>query len=178
MKYCIVTLIRGEIAEAYKRISSDVSVKFSVRNLSERIPCHITLKYPFDVDEQGLQKIEEKIARVIETKKTVDFHVDGFGEFDNMTIFFDIEENMNLVDALKSCVKELGVFDEDRKFSLDNYHPHISVVRYLTPQIFSEVWKYTTGANILSLAGVFDNISILCKEGDVWKVDKVFDFCK
>jgi len=176
MKYCIVTIIDGEIANYYKEISTDVSRKFSVRNISERIPCHITLKYPFEADEYSIRKTGDKLKKIVASKKPFDFQVNGLDEFDQKTIFFSVEKNLKFVDYFRSCVQELGEFDEDRKYSLADLRPHISVVRYLTPLIFTESWNYIANLNLPPLTGSFDNISILVKENDIWKVKEVFSF--
>jgi 2'-5' RNA ligase len=61
MRYCIVTIVDGKITSYYKEISTDVSKIFSVRNISERIPCHITLKYPFEGNAKLYKYIDDTL---------------------------------------------------------------------------------------------------------------------
>ncbi|MEI6490672.1 MAG: 2'-5' RNA ligase family protein [bacterium] len=90
MRRCIVYLAKGEVEEYFKQITSELALNFSERNLSERVPAHITLKYPFETEDVNL--IENKIADVLKNKSKVLFKVGGFERFENSkeTIFLSV----------------------------------------------------------------------------------------
>lgn len=174
MRFVIVGLIGGEIDSLYTKISNDVSSRFSIGNVSNKIQCHITLKYPFESTEIEINRVERIVESVADTTKKADFNISGFGSFDHKTIFLKIEDE-KFIKYLKSSILQLGHFDEDRKFDLEKYTPHLSVCRNIPEADFPNIWDYITTTYDPKLIGQFDNISILVEQDAIWKIWKRYD---
>lgn len=176
MKYCIVVLIERAVAAYFKQLSTSISHKFSVPNLSERVPCHITLKYPFEATGEEIEIIKDKVQLVASTKKSIDFTLGEFSHFSNKTIFWSVEPKGSVEGLISGYVSELGEFNEDRKFDKDSYKPHISIVRGLSVEDFNLVWDYVKGLPGIKVRGIIDNISILVEKDKTWNIADVFYF--
>lgn len=79
MRYFIGYLASDEIAKYYNSITTDLSNRFGIEDLSKRVPAHITIIYPFESDTS--EGTEERIGNYIHNKTSFDFRVKGFGEF-------------------------------------------------------------------------------------------------
>lgn len=177
MRYCIVYLAEGEIEKYFKEITSLLSQKFNIRNLSERIPPHITLKYPFEYEEEKLGEIEKNIENAIAGMKPIDFIVEGFSKFinDSKTIFLKVAKRDDLISLIKDCKSKLGSYGEDKVFDVDNFEPHISIARNLSVSESDKIWEYLIQLEKPLFNLKFDNVSILeWQKNDTWKVLKTY----
>ncbi len=175
MRYCIVYVAQQEAVQKYfNDITATLSDKFGIANLSKRVPPHLTLKYPFESDD--FTSIEKAVENAVVGKSPFPISIDGFSRFPNSTntIFMDIRISENNLSAVKKIITDLGEFDEDRKFDIDDHKPHMSIVRKLEPQVFNLVWDYVTKLPKPYIDLTFENVTILVREGDVWNIKKMF----
>jgi len=106
----------NRIIKEFKQI--DARIKYvELTNL------HLTLKFFGEIDTDGLELLEEKIAKVVSEFKPFDIKIKGCGSFPNnnhiKVIWVGIDEDSiirELHDKLDKEFTKLG-FDRDKKFS-------------------------------------------------------------
>jgi 2'-5' RNA ligase len=106
----------NRIIKEFKQI--DTRIKYvELTNL------HLTLKFFGEIDTEGLELLEEKIAKVVSEFKPFDIKIKGCGSFPNnnhiKVIWVGIDEDSiirELHDKLDKEFTKLG-FDRDKKFS-------------------------------------------------------------
>lgn len=106
----------NKIIKEFKQI--DTRIKYvELTNL------HLTLKFFGDIDTNGLELIEEKIASVVSEAEPFDIKIKGCGAFPNnnhiKVIWVGIEDDSILKDLHDKLDKEFNKlgFDLDKKFS-------------------------------------------------------------
>ena len=173
-KYCIGYLAEGEIVPYFNEITAHISAKFDIWNISKRVPPHLTLKYPFEAEDTS--EIESRIEAVAKDMTPVPFTLNRFGRFEEggKTIFLTTSASEELISSIKDCILKLGEFDEDRKFSIDEYKIHLSITRKLDPEISNTVWKYLQTLPSPYIDMVFNNITLFEFRDDVWEVKRTF----
>ncbi len=174
MRYCVVYLVKGELQEYFNQITTDVALKFGTKDLSKRVPPHITLKYPFETDD--IREVENKIIATIKGKPNFNFIVEGFERFADKkeTIFLSVKVDEAAYSVLKQVISEIGEIGEDRNFPV--YKPHLSVVRHLDDGLSDKISEYLNTLPKSRFELFFNNVAILAFENDVWRVYKEFSF--
>src|SRR3989338_8279152 len=79
MKYFIGYAADGEITDYYQAITTDLSSRFGILNLSEKVPAHLTLVYPKESEEIG--QTLKAVKSFVNDKKPIPFIINGFGKF-------------------------------------------------------------------------------------------------
>lgn len=172
MRYFIGYLGGGDIEKYYQNITSELSDKFGIRNLSRKVPVHFTLKYPFESEDTS--KVEKDIEVFLKNKTPTPFVINGFDKFGYKTIFLSVEPNGELMSLVKDCLSTLGDLGEIEKFDADEYRLHLSVARHLDPVTFELVWDHLSLLPNPHFELAFDNITLFVLEGGIWNVKKTF----
>lgn len=173
MEYCIASVIEGEIKEYYLKMTHELSDKFGIRDISKKIPAHITLKYPFFTED--VVNVKERTKAVADVYHATEFVVDGFDHFDQATIFLSLRLDKAFDVYIRNCVRDLGEFKEDRSFDPNKFTYHISIARHLTEDTFPKVWSYLQSLPRPEIKGSFDNLTLLNEIDNVWRVVERFE---
>lgn len=176
-RYSIVHIPQGNIERYFNEITLELDERFNTGNLSKKIFQHITLRYPFETDIEGINKVEEEIKKFITDKRCFTYAVDGFSQFPNnsKTIFMAVQDDNKIRDFRQSLMHILEVQDGEGQY-LNNYHPHISIVRDLNPEYSEKVLGYLQSLPVPHFDLMFDNIAIIVKNDGIWSVYKLFNF--
>jgi 2'-5' RNA ligase len=168
-------LVEGEASNYYKTLTSDLEQRFGIKNLSEYIPPHLTLKIPFDPD--SIEDFEKYVATVSENLSSADLTVDGFEKFDGkrMTIFLKVTAGDNLK-VIESVVESLESYGEDTKKLPRPLALHTSIARFLSLEECEEIWSYLQTLPAPQFNLVFNNLTIFKLEDDFWTIYKTFHF--
>ncbi|MCF7865173.1 MAG: 2'-5' RNA ligase family protein [Candidatus Pacebacteria bacterium] len=179
MRHCIAYIANEEVQKYFQKLTEELSAQFGISNLSKRVPAHITLKYPFEVDDT--MEIESKIQSVVNDfslRKTsiAPFIISGFNRFENSfeTIFMKVEGGSIFEKTIEGCISDLGEVDEDRKFAKRIFH--ISIARHMNQSQSDEIFAYLQTKELQHFESFFDNIALMKFENEVWSVKKFFKF--
>jgi 2'-5' RNA ligase len=176
MKYFIGYLIRGEAAEYYRLTGAELANSFRVDDVSRIAPPHMTVKATFDHGNQ--EALEEVLSAFADTARPCPLSLSGWNHFGNRTIIVDAPVQPNeaiasfgrLIDSLRSA----GVRANPREKQI---HAHMSVARFLTPEIFPKVWAHIEKGPKPSFDMMLDNVTLFSSvDGKIWKVEKTFPF--
>jgi 2'-5' RNA ligase len=176
-RYSIVHIPQGEIENYFNKITLELDEKFHIGNLSKKIFQHITLRYPFETDNEGIKKIEEDIKKFLIDTSSFTYTAQGFSRFLNnsKTIFIAVQDNNKICDLRQDIMRVLEVQDEEGQF-LHTYHPHISIVRDVHPESSEKVLGYVQSLPVPHFDLRFDNIAIIVKINGIWQVHTLFKF--
>lgn len=175
MRYNVVHLIRGEAKIFHEKITRDLTDTFGSYPIHEYIPPHLTLKWPFESDEEGLSAVNTVINSICQTHRKSDYHLRGFGHFENAAIYIDAipspEMKATVTDLQTKLAALPGIalneFDTTQKF-----HASVAVSR-LKPYSLEQLWEHLQKGPQPDFAMKFDNIALMKKVGNKWIVDRV-----
>ena len=174
MRHAVVYLGEGEIEQYYNAITTELSARFGINNLSMRVPPHLTLKYPFETDDTSIA--EKRIEDFLKSKTPIKFLIDGFGRLDdnNETIFLSPVRTGTLDAFVEDCIIKLGDLGEEKKFDPKKFRVHMSVARHLTSEMFEQIWSYVNSLPRPRFQLIFDNLTLFVFENEKWEIKKVF----
>lgn len=102
------------------------------------IPPHITLKTPFEADEELIKELSTEMRYIAKDTKPFTVYINKVSSFAPVTntIYFKVEPIQSLID-LNSHMHE-GIFPSRGKHS---FVPHITIAQNLTDDEFSDVFS-------------------------------------
>ncbi|MBQ2636525.1 MAG: RNA 2',3'-cyclic phosphodiesterase [Methanobrevibacter sp.] len=164
----------NKIIKEFKQI--DTRIKYvELANL------HLTLKFFGDIDTNGLELLEEKIAGVVSEMKPFDIKIKGCGAFPNNNrinvIWVGIEDDAILKDLHDKLDKEFNKlgFDLDKKFST-----HLTIGRMKSAknksQVKSTIEEFSdVGIGEMKVDKISLKKSTLTPSGPIYEDIKVFE---
>ena len=173
MKLAIIFLLSGPSEKYHKRLVKEVGPKFGEMYLIESpLPSHVTLKSPFTI--RNSKKVEEIIERITNNNKKTKIKVGGFGHFRKFVAFMKFNFSKQEKQIQKELIKELkkiGINPHDHDI---NWKPHATISYANKKETFDNIWTYLGKKNERKFEIFFDNISILKKYGEDWRIYKEF----
>lgn len=174
MKYVIVCLIKGDAGNYHNSLVRELARNFSTKDLSQTIPPHLTIKSPFFT--KNIKIIEEIIYGFSKSIKKTSFTLKGFDHFRRNVIFMNVNANNYLIDVARNLVKLLG---KVRGMTFSEYeskpvHYHATIAYCESEKMFDAIWLYLSNRKP-EYKVYFDNITILKKVKDKWRIHKEFD---
>ena len=138
--------------------------------LHERVPPHLTIKPPFETDENGILEIERILRAFAVHERAVPLTIRGFGKFGFRTVYLDVPRGTPAVALIRRLLMTLAVNAPWLPRSpLEGNKLHASVARFMTRRQSRHVWRHFKGVRpAFSLS--MDTVAILKKEGKAWNV--------
>lgn len=169
MKYLIVHLLSGDAKAFHERITREISIRYHTLPLFERIASHITLKPPFETDEEGIKEVERILRAFAKGERATPLTLSGFGHFGFRTMYIDIPKSSEAVVLARRTLKVLNENVEWMpKNPLEGNKLHASVARFLTRRQSRRISRHLSALKPPYFEVTFDNIAILKKEGNAW----------
>ncbi|MDQ0215635.1 2'-5' RNA ligase [Oikeobacillus pervagus] len=133
------------------------------------IPPHLTLKAPFEADENQLNEIVIKLQKISKSNKPFPLHVYKVSSFEpvNNVIYFKAEIN----EDLQKIYQDLHEFGDQPPYS---FVPHITIAQKLSHSEYSDVF------NSLRMVGIehqeeIDRFHLLYQlDNESWTVYETF----
>ncbi len=174
MKYCIVYLATDEAEKYSINLTKELSEKFAIKDLSKRVPPHMTIKYPFETED--ILQVEKRIEICVEKKTSFPITIRSFGRFENdvKTIFMPLDHSQKIDSLITECNKEFVFLGTDQKYHFEAHIPHISIARHLDKETSDKIFEYLNLLPVPSFETFFDNLTLLEFDKEVWKVRRIF----
>ena len=167
MRYFIAHLLSGDVERYYEKLSDALTLGFKTIPLHERVPAHITVKPPFDANDEGLADVERTLRAFALEEKPIQLTISNFGHFGFRTIYLDVR-NANVAGLIRRAVSFLDMqVPWLPKSTKDGNKPHVSVARFLSRTQSRRIWRALKEVSLLLTTSV-DNVAILKKEGKRW----------
>jgi 2'-5' RNA ligase len=176
MKYCIAHIIQGEAGEFHTMVSNSLADEFSMSPISEKIPPHLTLKAPFEIedDKNSIEEIKLVLQSFTKYLDAPLVHFKGFGSFDNRVLYLDAsisKEAALLIHRFEEELHHIPWLSFARNDGGKNLHATLAYAR--SPEEFT-LMMYSLKKFSPSIVQPFDNISLLRKEQEKWVVDTTY----
>ncbi|MEK6898508.1 MAG: 2'-5' RNA ligase family protein [Nanoarchaeota archaeon] len=171
---CIVCLIKGYAGKYHNSLVKEISSNFGTNDLSQRIPPHVTIKSPFFT--KNINEIEEVIYDFSKKLKKSSFNLEGFDHFRKNVIFINVIANDYIINIARNLMELLrkikGITFSEYEDKQIHYHATIAYCE--SEKIFNAIWSYLSNKRP-EYNVYFNNITILKKVKDKWKIHKEFD---
>jgi 2'-5' RNA ligase len=178
MPYFIGINLEGESAEAVDKLRHSIAEKFSVRG-ALRLPPHLTLFYPFEIGEGGLEIVMRALAEIVRDVRSFPVKVDGFNHFDDRVWFLDVEQSERLLNLSKKLAEMMEVkfgISEDSKVG-KGVHFHVTLAyKDVTPEKFKLIADYLSNRNPPIEKFDVDAITLFEKKAENWVAVRQFYF--
>jgi len=170
MKYFIAHLLSGDAKTYHERVTRELSARFRIVPLHERVPPHLTIKIPFEATDEQIKDVEKVLRSFARMHRPHPFSMKGFGHFGFRTIYMDVPKG-DVVFTARKCLATLRTNAPWLPPApLEGNKLHASVARFLSRRQFKRIWRVLTVANEPCFETSFDNISILRKDDSRWVV--------
>ncbi|VVB80360.1 RNA 2',3'-cyclic phosphodiesterase [uncultured archaeon] len=176
--YVLVYLIEGKAKRYHQALSKEISKKFNVKNPSDRIVPHITIKFIGNLNNKN--QVKELIRKINETSfnlRKFEFTLEGFNNFDRRVLFIDVKK----IDALQNAYQEvysriikLPFIKKVPKFEGKNMHFHATLCIDDIEKKFDKIKNYLSNRNPVYEV-YFNNLALMKKENNErWKPIKIW----
>ncbi len=176
MKYFIGFLIRGEAAEWHNKIAKEISDKFGTGKIYERVPPHITIYPPLDLEDI------HPVIYLLDTwsksyAQNTNFVISDFGRFDDKVIFAKIEADKIIKEAVRDLRERLGAVLGMPKENYKEFIPHATLAKDLNAKTAAAIWEYISKLEKPSFIIPFNNVTLFSYDdkNKAWEVNKLLD---
>lgn len=175
-QYFIALLPPDDLREQIKRIKEEIKDKYqSAKAL--RLPAHITLQAPFQLEEERLPHVLKVLEEFAATEESFEIDLAGFGAFPPRVLFIEIENPAplkHLHKALQEVMLQIIPVEEGRKNQ--KFHPHITVAtRDLRQKEFHRAWEEFQIRDF-SASFTAHSLTIFRHNGKNWNMMRDFSF--
>jgi 2'-5' RNA ligase len=172
MKYLIAYVLSDEAATAHRKLSRQLSEQFGTADPALRIPPHLTLKAPFEVED--ITPVCEMLLQFVKSVEVGKFELGGFGHFDRRVIYVHAHADIATRGALVSLTSLLEVLHLPmEQFDSQNRTLHATLAR-TSEDNFLSLWKFLQEEQFF-YSVLFDQLVLMRKDKDMWQVEEVFE---
>ena len=171
MKYLVAHLLSGDASAYHKALAEELTFRFRTLPLHERIPAHITIKPPFEADDERIAEVERILRAFSAQEHATPLFLNGFGKFGFRTIYMDVRKSPEAVSLARTMVKTLNENASWLPRHLrEGNKLHASVARFLSHRQSRRIWRFLKECTFPMFRTSLDNVAILKKEGRDWRV--------
>ncbi len=143
VKYFVAHLLSGRAKTYHERLTSELSKRFHILPLHERVPPHLTFKIPFEADSEGILHVERVVRSFAHLRARVPLSLEGFGHFGFKTIYLNTTREREAITLMRDLLKALhDSCPWLRVAPLEGNKLHASVARFLTRRKFLRIWRH------------------------------------
>ena len=154
----------------HEALTQELSATFRIFPLHERVSPHLTIKAPFETDEEGIQEVERVLRAVSHTESAVPLTFKGFGRFGFRTVYLNVHRSPDAVSLVRRSIRAVNEnVPWISKAPLEGNKLHASIARFMDRTQSRRVLRHLKSHDPLFHTAI-DNIAILKKEGVAWKV--------
>ena len=165
-KIGIICLLPEKIQKYQQELRQKISLQFGIDGIaSSTIPAHITLKYPFPVE--NINEIEKTVQDFSISQRKTKWLLHGFNSFqngDNYVIFIDVVASTEIRKTHARFLDELRKISWVKWGQFDNadLHYHVTLGNQgITSVNFKEIWSFINEQERPNFEAFFDNISLV-----------------
>lgn len=178
-RYFIAFLLTGPDAINHRELTRHVSERFGTWKVHERVPPHVTIVRPFELDDvEPVKTFLRDWTQQISNRGQIKF--DGFDRFDDAVVFVKTLPDAfarKTAEALRNAIKELPMIPPREDFP--DWHPHATLAYKLTPALIKEIWSYvqTLEPPVFNLP--FSSVTLFrFAPEETWIVEESFSFAE
>lgn len=137
----IAHVLEGDVRKHQLSVAREISRRFGLKNVNQKIMPHVTLKIPFEAEEN--RSVEDTVCDVLDTSSAFSYDTYHFGHFGDDVVYLDIcgDEHLRTIAIdLNNALYERNGF-EIGLFEGEHAHFH-STLAYTNSENFEKVWDY------------------------------------
>lgn len=175
MQYLIAYKVPGEVALWHKNATKQLAERFAVKNVSDSIAPHLTLKSPFSY--QDIDEVKSLLADFVSSCEPAPIFYRGFGHFSKRVIFLNAEaspparQNIDDLSLKLSKLPKLSFREQDREIVL-----HATLARAQNKDQFSKIMAYLENKFSPDFETQFASVGLWNKENGYWHLLDNFSF--
>jgi len=177
MKYAIVCLLKGKTKEYQENLMSDISDKFGIENLNNKIMPHITLKSPFETED--ISELENRLETFARKNRSSEILINGFGSFNDNVLYLDAEFSDKAKKTFRRFNKKIEDLDYIDFHEYDkmeeNFHSTLAIIKDRNK--FNKIKNYLENNYSPEFNMDFDNVAVI-KRPELereWQIDKIYN---
>lgn len=176
MRYFLAYKLQGPDAEAVEKLRQEISWQYDVHQ-ALRIPPHLTLFYPFEMEEVLEMDLQRVLEEFVLTQKPFSLSANGFSHFEDRVWFIDVEQAQSLISLKKNLVrqiyKKMGILEARRGHN--GIHFHITLAyKDVTPEKFVQIGEFLARQSVPIVKLEVNSLTLFRFEQDSWVVAKDF----
>jgi len=169
-KYFVAYLLTGAARAYHERLTRELASRYRIFPLHERVSPHITIKPPFETDDEGIEEVERVVRAFARTEPPQPLLIRGFGGFGFRTIYLDVDKSTGAVALVRRLIKTLNTnIPFLPKYPLEGNKLHASVARFLDRKQYRRIKRFIEDEKP-RFDMELDSIAILKKTGRSWQV--------
>lgn len=171
--FMIVYLPSKEVSDYATKLINELGEKFNERYLIDNPkPVYATLKSLFEIED--IEPIELLLENFVKGQKIADVSASDFADFRGHVFFLKAnfsEEAMQIQKKLTEKLRSFLYLDAHD----ENFNPHLTIAYANSQESYDGIVGSLTNLPKPNFKFKFDNISILKKVGNAWKVYRRFE---
>lgn len=172
-KYFVAYLLEGGARQYHLSLTKELSDRFYITPLHERVDPHITIKN-FEANSYEIAGVESVLERLARTAEPVPLTLEGFGRFGYKTFFLDVQKSRRATLFARECIGELNQLSWIRPQSHEGEKLHSSVARFLRAKQSRRIWRVLNRKETPHFKMHLNTITILKKPGKRWELHREF----
>jgi hypothetical protein len=162
--------LTGEAKSYHQSLTRILASRYRIFPLHERVLPHITVKAPFECDEEGIREVERVLRAFVHNESAVPLSIKGFGRFGFKTVYLDVLKSPGATALVRRGIRTLNEnISWMPRAPLEGNKLHASVARFMDRRQSRRVLRFLKN-EAPHFEALLDNIAILKKEGSTWKV--------
>jgi 2'-5' RNA ligase len=165
-KIGIISLLPDEVRNYHRELRQKIATEFGLDGIANPIiPAHITMKYPFPVED--LDEIEKATQEFCVSQSKTKWRLQGFNYFqngENPVIFIDVIPSEAIRKAHIHFLENLRKISwiEWGRFDDANLHYHVTLAAQgITFENFQSIWSFVNQHAEPHFEVFFDNLSLV-----------------
>jgi len=173
MKYFVAHLLNGDAYQYHLSLTKELSDRFRITPLHERVDPHISIK-SFEANDYEIGQVEILLGRVAQRSSPAPLMIEGFGRFGYKTLFLDVQKSRAATLFARECITEMNALPWMRSVAYEGEKLHSSVARYLRFSQSKKIWHLLRKRETPHFRTQLDAITILKKPGRRWEKHRTF----
>ncbi|MEI7718737.1 MAG: 2'-5' RNA ligase family protein [archaeon] len=171
--YMIAYLPSKEVSDYATKLIIELGEKYNEKYLIENPrPVHVTLKSPFEIED--IEPVELLLENFVNGVKSADVSASDFADFRGHVFFLKANFSEEALEIQKKLTEKLKSFLYMDKYS-EQFTPHLTITYANTQESYDGIVSSLTNLPKPNFKFKFDNVTILKKVGNAWKVYKRFE---
>ena len=172
-KYFVAYLLEGGARHYHLSLTKELSDRFYIAPLHERVDPHITIKN-FEANNYEIAGVESVLERLARAAEPVPLTIEGFGRFGYKTLFLDVQKSRQATLFARECINELNQLSWIRSLPHEGEKLHASVARFLQAKQSKRIWRLLSKKETPHFKMHLNTITVLKKPGRRWQVHREF----
>jgi 2'-5' RNA ligase len=171
LRYLVAHLLSGSARAFHLSLARELSHRFHTVPVHEKTPAHLTLKPPFEADEERIAEVERVLRAFAASERSVPFSLAGFGRFGFRTVYIDVPKSSEAIEFSRRAIETLNRnIPWLPRYPREGNKLHASVARFMSRKQFRRVWRFVRSVPYPRFESSLDEIAILKREGGAWKI--------